>query len=119
MGILPLVSRLSCPLYLGTRLAASRDKYNILLLNLSDSQPASVFRYISLYYFNSILLLIVLSTTSAPIPFTITTLCALFCNPASFATVTATNVLTLEQWEVDFTNIRGVNTTVREYSWVG
>lgn len=96
-GILPLVGRLSRPLPFRTRLAASEDKYNIPLLNLSDSQPASVPMYTSLYYFNSILLLIILSVTSASTPSTIATPYTPPHNLAPFAATTAASVLTPEQ----------------------
>ena len=59
MGILPLFSRLSCPLRPGTKVAVSRDKYNVLLLGLNNGWPLDVPRYTILYYSYSISLLTV------------------------------------------------------------
>ena len=75
-------------------------------------------RYASLYYSNSILLLTILSATSASIPSTIATPRAPPRNPAPSAAATVASVLTPEQWEADFTNTWGINAVVGEYGRV-
>jgi len=58
-GILPLFSHLSHPSHPGTKVAASRDKYNVPSLDSDNSQPLSAPKYAILYYSYSISLLTV------------------------------------------------------------
>ena len=115
MGLLPLFSYLSRPLYFRTKVAASRDKYNVLLLGLDNSCFFNIPRYAVLYYSYSILLLTIYSVTSTFIPSTIATLYTSLYNPTPFAAITTTSIPTPKQWEADFTNIWGMNAAVRHY----
>ena len=99
MGLLPLFnSCLSHSLCSGIKVAVSRDKYNILLLNLSNSTPASVPKYIIPCYTHSILPInYIFSTIFAPIFAPIFyTFCVPPCNPAPSSTAIAASLPTLE-----------------------
>ena len=99
MGLLPLLSgRLSRSLCPRIKVTVSKDKYNVPLLNLSDSAPVSVFRYITPCYTHSILptnyiFSATFAFTSALTPYTFYTPS---CNPTPSSAAIAANLPTLE-----------------------
>ena len=119
IGILSSFGCLSCPLHSGTKVAVSRDKYNVLLSGSNDGCPLGVLKYAILCYSDNISLLTIYNATSAPTPSTTATPCAFSCNPALFIAAIAAGVPIPKQWEADFTNAWGMNAAVGHYSWVG